>query len=94
MGRTGVHRNGEAMQKEKTIVRSVAWPESMYKALRRQARKHKVRIAAYVRHAVEQQLRADGENVQDTLMWGGARWTPTDEEDEDEESEWVAEVVR
>jgi hypothetical protein len=67
-------------KKETTVQRSIAWPQSMYDALDRQARKRKIPIAAYVRFAVETQLRKDGEDVRDNLFWGGARYSPEDEE--------------
>ncbi len=70
------------MEKERSIQRSIAWPASWYKALTRQAKRRGVPISAYVRYAVEKQLREDGERVSGNLMWGGYRYAPQDDEDE------------
>ena len=73
------------MKKIATIQRSTAWPEPMYKAIRRQARKRKVPASAYIRYAVEQMLKADGEEVDNNIMWGGFRYTEEDLEDDEKE---------
>jgi hypothetical protein len=63
-------------RREDTIKRSIAWPASMYEAIERQAKRRKIPLSAYIRFAVEQQLQADGEDVRDDLLWGGARYIP------------------
>jgi len=67
-------------KKEETVQRSIAWPQSMYEALERQAKRRKIPIAAYIRYAVEQQLQKDGEDVRDNVLWGGARYSPDTDE--------------
>jgi len=46
-------------RKEPTIQRSIAWPKRMYEAIVEQAEKLDIPIAAYIRFAVEKQLKED-----------------------------------
>ncbi len=75
-------------KKEETILRSIAWPQAMYDAIVRQAKKRKIPAASYIRFAVEQQLRADGEEVRNDIVWGGYRYTE-DEDDQGQPAESV-----
>ncbi len=70
------------MEREDTERMVITLPKSMGEALRRQSKKHKVPMAAYIRYALEQQLKTDGENVRDDVLWGGARYSPPSEDDQ------------
>ncbi len=67
-------------RREQTIQRSIAWPESMYRAIEKQAKKRGIPVSAYIRFATEQQLNEDGEDVRDNLMWGGFRYSENEDE--------------
>lgn len=69
-------------RKEETIQRSISWPQSMYDAIERQARKRGIPISAYIRFATEKQLAEDGESVRNDIMWGGYRYSEEDESPE------------
>lgn len=72
------------MRKEDTQRILIALPKSMYEAIKRQADRNGVPMAAYIRFAVEKLLQADGEKVRDDILWGGARYTPSEDDEEDE----------
>ena len=68
------------MHREDTTRVLVTFPQGMVEAIKRQAKKHGVPMAAIIRYATEVWLREQGEDVRDDIVWGGARFSPKEDD--------------
>lgn len=69
-------------KREGTVYVNVALPQHMHEALKRQAEAKDAPVSSLIRHAVEQWLKQEGEEVEDNVLWGGYRYPGAGQKDE------------
>ena len=68
-------------KKEKSHRAVMTLPDNMYQAIKTHAKRSNAPISAVLRHAVEQWLLAQGDEVENNVTWGGYRRHDDDEDD-------------
>jgi hypothetical protein len=78
------------MKKQETQRILVTLPEHVYNHLKRLSAVEEVPMAAIMRHALVEWMKEQGIKVRDDVVWGGARYTPQENPEDEGESEPVA----